>query len=193
MGRVQDAVAGALAAEITSRTEWDERPGLYFVRYGGGECSLREFPVSDAIWASGPPAGILAAIAGGLGLFGAGMRAATPPDLHGAAFFCEQWMATARVGTPEADDLQARAKAARGRVSQLADRVEARAMWAVDRAGFTYTAFQSRGHEEVQTDVSPRSYRDGESFFTGDVPRALDKIVTALLGVDFPERQRFPW
>jgi hypothetical protein len=189
MGRVQDAVTAALAAEVSSRTEWDERPGLYFIRYSGGECSLRRFPLPDAIWASGPPAEILAAIADGLGLFGAPLRAATPPDLHDAAFYCEVWMATARHGTAEADDLLGRARAAGGKVSQLADRVEARNLHAVDRAGITYAAIRQRGGG-VQTGVS---YPKAAVPFTGAIPRALDKLVTALLAVDLPERPRASW
>jgi hypothetical protein len=41
MGRIQEKVSAALAAEVEGRTEWDEAPGLYFLylRGGGGACS----------------------------------------------------------------------------------------------------------------------------------------------------------
>jgi hypothetical protein len=190
MGRVQDAVTAALAAEISSRVEWDERPGLYSVGYEGGKAFMREVPLPDAVWSSGPPAAVLAAIADGAGAWAAELRKVVPPGLHGVAFFTEQWMATAPHGTPEGDDLIRRARAARGRVSQLPDRVEARAMWAVDRAGITYEAFQVRGSAEVKTAVS---YPQPGQGYTGTIPRALDKLVTAFLGVDLPERQKVPW
>ena len=63
MGRVQDAVTAALAAEISSRVEWDERPGLYSVGYEGGKAFTREVPLPGALWPSAPPALVLAAIA----------------------------------------------------------------------------------------------------------------------------------
>lgn len=194
MGRVQDAVAAALAAEIAGRTAWDERPGLYFIRYGGGECSLREFPVTDAIWMSGPPAQVLAGIADAVAspLATLMLGHATPPDLYGAAFYTEAWIATAVTGTPEGDDLVARAKAAGGRVSKLADRIEARTMCAVDRAGTGYQVLQPRGRQ-AETAVWHPGSGDGREFLAGAVPRALDRIVTALLGVDLPERPRASW
>ena len=63
-------------------------------------------------------------------------------------------------------------------------------MWAVDRAGITYEAFQVRGSAEVKTAVS---YPQPGQGYTGTIPRALDKLVTAFLGVDLPERQKVPW
>jgi hypothetical protein len=190
MGRVQDAVTAAMAAEIRRRREWDERPGLYSVGYEGGKAFVREVPLPDSVWSSGPPAQVLAAIADGAGAWAGELRKAVPPGLHGVAFFTEQWMATAPHGTAAGDDLLRRARAAGGRVSALADRVEARAMWAVDRAGITYSAHQVRGSGEVKTDVS---YPVAGQGYTGAIPRALDRLVTAFLGVDLPERQKVPW
>jgi hypothetical protein len=192
MGRVQDAVAAALAAEITSRTEWDEPPGLYFIRYSGGECSRRRFPLPDSAWRKAPPALVLATFADALASpLAAGFAKAAPADLYGAALCTEAWIATAVAGTPEGDDLKARAKAAGGRVSKLADRIEARTMCAVDRTGTGYQVLQPRGGQ-VQTAVWQPG-NDGREFLTGAVPRALDRIVTALLAVDLPERPRASW
>lgn len=190
MGRVQDAVTAALAAEVSSRTEWDERPGLYSVGYEGGEGFVREVPLPDSVWASGPPVQVLTVIADGAGDWAAQLRKVVPPGLYGVAFFSEVWMASARHGTPEGDDLLRRARAANGRVSTLDDRVEARTMWAVDRAGITYSAVQERGSGKVETGVA---YPKPGQGFTGTIPRALDKLVSAFLGVDLPERQQVPW
>jgi hypothetical protein len=75
------------------------------------------------------------------------------------------------------------------RVSQLPDRVEARSIWCVDRAGITYTVFQRRALEaEITRSVSyPKA---GDRGFTGAVPAALDRLVTAMLGVTLPTRGR---
>jgi hypothetical protein len=185
-----DAHDPGLAAEIAGREEWDEPPGLYSVGYAGGKGFVRRMPLPDAVWSSGRTGEVLAAIADGTTQWAGLLRKAVPPGLHGMALFTEQWMASAPHGTPEGDDLLRRARAAGGRVSQLADRVEARAMWAVDRAGITYQAFQVRGSSEVRTSVS---YPQPGQGFTGTVPRALDRLVTGLLGVSLPERQKVPW
>jgi hypothetical protein len=190
MGRVQDAIGDALVAEIESRREWDEPPAVFTVYYSGGRGHLGRLPIPDATWYAGPPAEILAALADATTASTGGMdmlRKFAPAELHGAAFFTEVWMATAVAGSAADADLRKRAAAVGGRVSQLPDRVEARSMWAVDRAGITYTAIQARGEDEVKRSVSYPKPGEG---FTGTVPRALDKLVTAFLGVTLPDRER---
>lgn len=185
MGRVQDAVCDALAAEISNRTEWDEPPAVFAVYHRGGRCHLGRLAIPDAIWATGPPAGVLGALADAAYTEAFMLQLLAPGELHGAAFFTEIWMASAR-GADEAAGLTERAKAAGG-VSKLPDRVEARSIWAVDRAGITYSAFQTRGSDEVQRSVW---YPKAGQPFTGRVPDALDKLVTAFLGVTLPTRGR---
>jgi hypothetical protein len=188
MGRVQDAVCDALAAEIGSREKWDEPPAVLPVYLSGGRCHLGRLALPAEIWMTGPPAGVLGAIADAAYTEAFMLQLLAPGELHGAAFFTEMWMATAPAGTPEAEDLTRRAKAAEWRVSTMPDRVEARSIWAVDRAGITYTALQVRGSDEIRRAVSyPKA---GEEGFTGAVPAALDKLVTAFLGVTLPARGR---
>jgi hypothetical protein len=188
MGQAQDAILDALAAEIAGRHEWDQRPELFTLYYGGGRCDLRPVPLPDWAWAGRPPVMVLASLAD-VGGACAGLLqqvASGAPGLHGAAFFTEIWMAEA-AGTAEVEDLLARARAVGGRASKLADRVEARSIWAVDRAGTAFTAVQARGSDEVRRAlVYPMAGRPA----AGEVPAALDRLVTALLGVTMPDRTR---
>ena len=59
-------------------------------------------------------------------------------------------------------------------------------MYAVDRAGTTYSATLARGGDEVKRSVSYR--KPGRADFGGIIPDALDRLVTAVLGVQFPAR-----
>jgi hypothetical protein len=185
MGRVQDAVGDALAAEITGRQEWDERPELFALYYRGGKGHLGLLALPDSIWSTAPPAQVLAALADAGDACADLVRKVAPAELFGVAFFTEVWMASA-AGTAAVEDLERRTRAVGGRVSELPDRVEARSMWAVDRAGTTYTAYQARGSDEVVRAVSYP--KPGQPSWTGAVPAALDRLVTALLGVMMPDR-----
>jgi hypothetical protein len=124
-------------------------------------------------------------MAASLGDFGPLLQAHAPEGLHGAAFRCESWMvAEGAPGTPETDGIRADARA--HRLHMRPDRIEARTMLAVDRAGITYSAAQVRGQDDVRTSVTyPGPGKPGVS---GTVPSALDAIVTALLGVGIPAR-----
>jgi hypothetical protein len=186
MGRVQDAVGDALVAEITGRQQWDERPEVFTVYYRGGRGHLGRLPVPDWTWSSGPPAQVLASLADAGGECADVLRRVAPAELFGVALFTEIWMASA-AGTEAVEDLERRTRAVGGRVSKLPDRVEARSIWAVDRAGTTYTAHQARGSAEVVRAVSYP--KPGQPSWTGEVPAALDRLVTALLGVTMPERR----
>lgn len=187
MGKVQDAIGDALAAELASRTAWDERPELFTVYYRDGRGHLGRLPIPDAIWSSGPPADVLDALADASGDGADLLREFAPAELFGVAFRTEMWMVSAPSGSVAAEDLKKRARAAGGRVPTMPERVEARSMWAVDRAGITYSAFQVRGSDEVRRSVSyPKAGRP----FTGAVPKALDRLVTAFLGVTLPDRGR---
>jgi hypothetical protein len=172
MGRVQDAVLEALANEIGCRAEWDQPPGLHTIYYTADrKAHLGTLPVPLEIWAAMPPAEILSDIAGIYESNSAATRSVAPAELFAVAFFCEMWMASQPVDPGRDWDEQQRefvSKAnAAGGVSRLPDRVEARHIWAVDRAGTTYAAWQLRGEEEITTDVTYR--RAGTP--DGDRPR----------------------
>jgi hypothetical protein len=188
MGQVQEAIGDALAAEITGRKRWDERPELFTLYYSGGRCHLRRVPLPDWVWFSGPPAQVLASLAdaGGAGADLLQQATSAMAGLHGAAFSAEMWMASAPEGTAAAEDLERRARAAGG-ASKLPERVEARSIWAVDRAGTAYTAVQARGSAEVRRGlIYPMAGRPS----AGAIPDALDRLVTAFLGVTMPDRTR---
>jgi len=187
MGKVQDAVSDALVAEVSGHREWDEPPAVHPLYVTGGACRLGRLQLPDAIWMTAPPAQVLAVLADCAGDYAGRLQAMAPGELHGVAFFTEIWMASARYGSAEAEDLAKLAEAAGGRVSTLPERVEARSIWAVDRAGITYTALQRRGEDEVIRDVW---YPKAGQPFTGAVPRALGRMVTAFLGVTLPDRGR---
>lgn len=68
------------------------------------------------------------------------------------------------------------------------DRVECRCMYGVDRAGITYSATRARGEPQVRRSVSYP--KPGSPGFTGIIPSALDRLVTALLGVELPARAK---
>jgi hypothetical protein len=176
MGRVQDAVCDALAAEISSREEWDELPGLYFLYLDDGKCHARHLCVPDAVWASGPPTSVLSAMADCFGEI-SDLLPAAPGALHGAAFYTETWTVDAAApGTAERSEVMADAMA--HRVHTRSDRVEARAMWAVDRAGIIYGALQRR-----DVDKAPRTivtYPGPGRRIAGEVPKALERMVAAM-------------
>jgi hypothetical protein len=190
MSKVQDVISDALVAELTSHTEWDEPPALHTVYYGGGKAHIGTVSIPNEVWASGPPALVLESLAAspGSGPHTELLRVPVPANLHGVAFFCETWMVEAKPGTAEGADLRRRAAAVGHRVSQLPERVEARMIWCVDRAGINYSVMQQRGEEPgVMRDVTyPKPGNPAGA--SGTVTDALDKLVTAFLGVTLPSR-----
>lgn len=185
MGRLHDRIAESLAAEVGSRTEWDEPPGLWFLYLEGGQPRLSQIPLPEVIWTAARPPAVLAAMSNGLGDFRDLLQAAAPEGLHGAAFYCELWMARTTPGTAEHSEMAVAAR--KHEIHKQPGRIEARSMWAVDRAGITYCAEQQRG-DGVQSHVMYP--KPGGPRVTGAIPAALDRIVTAMLGVTLPERKR---
>lgn len=187
MGRVADRVLDALAAEVTARTEWDEAPALCFLYLHEGKCHVRPISIPDSLWASDAPPRILEGIADCLGEFSWLFQPAAPGELHGAAFRCEMWEVR---GDPAdaAGFARAEADARARRLYTRPDRVETRSIWAVDRAGITYDVTIERVTGEVRRQA--RWPKPGVPAITGAVPDALDKLVTALLGVEMPARSR---
>ena len=182
--RVPRAIAEHLAAEIRRRREWDEPPCLYALHVEGGQPRLGPLPLPDVIWAAGPPAQVLLALSG----MGPGharlLQSAAPAGLYGLAFRTEVWEITA----PQDDEAAVRKMFEDGnarRVSQRPDRVEARQIWAVDRARTTYMASQERGSVDVRTSIR-RPQRGNDH--VGDVFDGLDRLVSAFLGVTMPGR-----
>jgi hypothetical protein len=128
---------------------------------------------------------VLARIADGGREFSALLQAAAPEGLHGAAFRCEAWaVAGGKPGTERASEVMAASMARKLHLHP--DRVESRCVYAVDRAGTTYSVMQARGEDEVKRAVSYR--KPGRAEVSGIIPCALDRIVTAVLGVDLPAR-----
>lgn len=185
MGRVADLVMDALVAEVKARAAWDEAPALYFLYLHEGKCHARPVPVPDALWAAGTPPRVLARMADGLGEFSSLLSAAAPEGLHGAAFRCEAWaVESGKPGTERESEVSAASLARKLHLHP--DRVESRCVYAVDRAGITYSAMQARGEDEVRRAVSYP--KPGRPELDGIIPEALDRLVTALLGVELPLR-----
>jgi hypothetical protein len=185
--RVADLVMDSLAAEVKSRTEWDEPPALFFLYLEGGRCRARPLPVPDFMWEIDAPPRVLSRMADGLGEVGGLLASVAPEGLHGAAFRCEAWAVDAGMpGTERRSEVSAASMARQLHVHP--DRVESRCMYAVDRAGITYSAMRAKGSDEVKRSVSyPKPGKPG---FSGIIPNALDRLVTALLGVELPARAR---
>lgn len=185
MGRVAEKILDALEAEARSRAEWDEAPGLYFLYLEGGEARVSQVPVPDFLWETDAPPRVLARMAGGLGDFSGLLQSAAPGSLFGAAFRCEAWVVDAGMpGTERRSEVSAASMAKQLHIHP--DRVESRCVYAVDRAGNTYSATQAKGSADVRRSVSYR--KPGVPGFTGIIPSALDRLVTTLLGVQMPAR-----
>lgn len=181
MSQVSDAVSAALAAEIRRRTQWDEQPAVFMCYLSGGAVSLRQLAIPPAVWPALPPPDVLAAIADAGQAGGGVLREAVPPGLHAVAFFGEVWRAE--------DDVALLADRLGGSLESVPGRVEAREIWAVDRSGLTYNAWQVRGDSTVhQKVISPAPGPDPDELLTGGVPAALDRLLTGLLGVSLSPR-----
>jgi hypothetical protein len=183
MSGIPNVIEATLAAEIRRRREWDEPPCLYVMYVDRGRCALRPLPLPGAVW-TGQPAQILLRMAGMAEMFTPALQAIAKPGLYGAAFRVESWGIRAPVSDREAVT-QALADANGRRISARPDRTEMRQIWAVDRARITYMASQERGSGEVETVIQrPEPGWD----HVGTIFEALDRLVSALLGVTMPER-----
>lgn len=149
----------------------------------GGEPVLRSLLLPEEVWALDRPPAVLARLASGAAEFTRLLSAVAPEGLHGAAFRCESWtVAEPPPGTAERSELEADAHA--HRLHLRPDRVEARSMWAVDRAGTTYGAVMRRDLDaEPQVRVS---YPGPGRRIRGNIPRSLERLVSAMLAVTMP-------
>ncbi len=185
MGRIPEAIADALVAEIKSRTEWDEAPALYTFYVESGRCRLAQIPLPEMVWSLAAPPAVLASFADA-GLDEAvTLQAVAPPGLYGAAFRCEAWEVDGgKPGTEQRRQALADSKARR--LNTRPDRVEVRSIYGVDRAGVTYSAVQRRGETGVRRSIA---YPKPGHGFAGTIPNALDRLVTSFLGVSMPARK----
>jgi hypothetical protein len=186
VSRAADLILGAMAAEVKGRTKWDEPPALFFLYLSDGECHARNLHVPDRYWSGRNPASVLSLMADRLGEFSDLLQQVAPEHLHGAAFYTETWtVEQPPAGTAERSEVMADALA--HRVHTRPDKVEARSMWAVDRGGVLYSALQRRG---IDGAPSVRAYypKPGAPAVSGTVPKALERIVTAMLADAMPGR-----
>jgi hypothetical protein len=140
-------------------------------------------PLTPGTWSLGPPAVILSLIADGCGEFSGPLRESAPGGLHGAAFYSESWLTMHRPDDAEGI-AEAKADARARRIHARPDRVEARTLWAVDRAGTVYAAVLRRGIDDEP--LSQVEYSGPGRTIRGDIPAALERIVSAVLAVTMP-------
>jgi hypothetical protein len=199
MGKLHDAIIALLAREVEHRTAWDEAPQLYRLHLNSAVPRLAPFLIPPAIWEMDRPPEVLTWLAG---LFDAN-RALMPSiaDLHGMAYRDEGWEVAP--GSPDVRSEAARAEMRRAHKLALDHqlnthprRVEVRMMYAVDRAGITYSANLRRGARRAETTVvfpGGRAVIDGkpvpyDAQPTGAILSALDQMVASLTGI--PARTR---
>jgi hypothetical protein len=172
-------IAAALAAEVASRSEWDEPPGLHFlyVEQGKPRLKLQRLPLE--FWSVAPPPHVLAMMARAWSFHAPLLSSVAPEGLHGAAFYCESWtVVEPPPGTAEKSELMADWHARR--VYTRSDKVQARSIWAVDRDGIAYSAIQ-RDRLDMAPVAGVHDPRAGESL-SGTVIEALGSIVSTLIG-----------
>jgi glycosyltransferase involved in cell wall biosynthesis len=95
----------------------------------------------------------------------------------------ETWLTMHHPGDA-AEIAEAKADAIAHRIHARADRVEARSMWAVDRAGTVYASMLRRGIDD--TPVTQVEYAGPGRTIKGGIPAALERIVSATLAVTMP-------
>jgi hypothetical protein len=184
-------VLAAMTAEIRRRRKWDEPPALYPIYLKGRSARLGPSLTPGALWHTAPPPEILAALAVAAAAESDVMQRLASPHLFAVGFFCEAWAAVqpldpGRDFIAQTREFNSTVQAAGG-PSKLADREETRYMWAVDRDGFTYSAWQIRGDKTITASAdAPGAAYPAE----GLVVRSLDRIVAAMTGVPLPRRRR---
>jgi hypothetical protein len=138
------------------------------------------------------PPEVLAAIANTAAAF----PGPVPDSLYGVGFRCESWYVT--VPDDAAGKRQVDADARDHRLYTRPDRVEARVMYVVDRAGISYMCMLPRDGELIRQVSYPApgdpAVQTGPlSGIAGAVPDALDALLRALLGVTLPTRPEGGW
>lgn len=187
MSRLHDTILACALAEVTSRTEWDEPPALYFLRVERGEAALIAVPLPEVVWRMGPVADVLESMARDAGELVPAYRGAMPSGLYGAGFRAEAWEVVTDQSASKAKRARDHRDAWTRRISERPDRTEIRTLTVVDRAGITYSAAVRR-NGETEAHILYRTV----GTMVGAVPDALDHMVTALLGVELGTRPDAP-
>lgn len=177
------AISRALAAELGSRTAWDEPPCLYTIRLRAGQCRLQPVPIPRAAWAAGRPPDILEYIALAAEIASRIPGTRRHGDLYGTAFRTEGWGLDMQ-NLDAAQRRQAEADSAAHRIHARPDRIEYRLLVAADLTGTTYAARQQRGQDQVLTDIFPPGSALRQD---GAVPAALRRMTAALTGAALPQ------
>jgi hypothetical protein len=175
-----DLTSMALADLLRARRAWDEPPALHFMYNDDGSrirISGRSL-VPECVWASGPPAQVLAGLARNMTEppYREALVALAPESFHGVVFRCETWT----VATPVSDEAavrRAQRAAHRRRLYAHPGRVEQRTVWAMTRMGM-FTAFQTRGQDRIDT--------QRVEGLEGDVPDALMTMFRAVVSRSAP-------
>lgn len=180
----RDSILGALTRAVTSRTEWDEEPALYFLYADAFGARLSQAAVPYGAWSRGRPPEVLEEMSyvlqAGAAEDGSTLAILRPESLYGMAFRSEAYFAVANERTDPGSGERLVADARARRISQRPDRVEIRFIQAVDRDGTFYYVHQRRDSGEIASDVSPGG-GDGPQV-GGTVPEALMRMAAALLG-----------
>lgn len=180
----QELILGALTRAVTSRTEWDEEPALYFLYADGSGARLSQAAVPYGSWSRGRPPQVLEEISYILQEAAAEdvatLVSLRPESLYGMAFRSEAYYATANERTDPGSGERLEADALARRISERPDRVEIRFIQAVGQDGTFYYVQQRRDNGEVTSEVFPDG-GDGPQV-GGTVPEALMRITAALLG-----------
>lgn len=196
--------ARLLLERLDETGQWDLPPDLYAVAQGpaltadgqipedvpddiredissgmiGQQLEFAPLSLNPEVWTTAPPAEVLTKLA----------RYARkhPPRLEdalsdgariiGLLFASEAW---AVIGPDDPDRVK---DAARNRnLHQHPDRVELRLVYGVDRAGYHYSARQSRGSDEIAEHIQgPGLDDDGLERMSGEIPDALEDLLSAL-------------
>jgi hypothetical protein len=187
-----EAIQEALRDMLASRTAWDEPPqfGLIY-RTPDGQVELKQVLVPDAAWRVQRAPDVLEFIGRSLHNPTTGQQralvrevravAARHENLCGAYLRTEGW-----APPPEMAEEIFRRDAAGGSYpsfSTLPGRVEVRMASAVDSAGRGFLAMQERGSDQVLSTFDGEGGQLSQKA-TGNVPKALRTIVTALTPPD---------
>ncbi|MCL2582945.1 MAG: hypothetical protein FWE35_10855 [Streptosporangiales bacterium] len=179
-----------VAAEVRDRS--DEPPDLYLLYVSGDEVRLSPFNIPTSIWEAAPPPAVLGMLTERVEMFSELLPlAAAKDDLYGYAFRSSGWALQDDDADPGTVSRHAEAARER-RVSEQPDAVRVAVISAVDREGFTYTAMRWGDSGEVETNVEPPEQTAADDGTFGVVPEALDRLVSATLGVSIPSRPAEP-
>jgi hypothetical protein len=183
---VHDRIADLLAATLAERAEWDEPPDLYLMFIHDGMPVLRSFGIPGWVWDQARPPDVLARMARSWEADSRRIQRVMVESIHGVAFRYEGWRVELPGQAARAEIEALERASGEHRLHEHPARIEERDIVAVDRAGTTFMVSWARGEAEPHREVVVR--RLATEGMSGAVPDALDRMVTALLGVPLPVR-----